>query len=75
MQVDQSLNCIGLSCPMPIIKLNKAIKSMESGEVLEMIGSDPGSKSDVPAWCNKTGNIFLEQTEDNGAFKFYIKKQ
>jgi tRNA 2-thiouridine synthesizing protein A len=75
MQVDQTLDCKGLSCPMPIIKLSKALKSMKSGEVLEMIGSDPGSKTDVPAWCGKTGNIFLEQAEDNGAFTFYIKKK
>ena len=75
MQADQKLDCKGLSCPMPIIKLAKALKSMNSGEVLEMIGTDPGSKSDVPAWCEKTGNIFLEVQEENGAFTFYIKKK
>jgi tRNA 2-thiouridine synthesizing protein A len=75
MQADQTLDCKGLSCPMPIIKLAKAIKKMGSGEVLEMIGTDPESKADVPAWCEKTGNIFLEQSEDSGTFKFYIKKK
>ena len=76
MQVDQTLDCKGLSCPMPIIKLSKTLKKqMKSGEVLEMIGTDPGSKSDVPAWCEKTGNILLESKEENGAFIFYIKKK
>ena len=74
MQVDQTLDCKGLSCPMPIIKLSKTMKKMKTGEVLEMIGTDPGSKTDVPAWCSKTGNEFLEHNEDNGAFIFYIKK-
>jgi tRNA 2-thiouridine synthesizing protein A len=74
MQVDESLDCKGLSCPMPIIKLSKVIKKMKSGEVLEMTGTDPGSKADVPAWCEKTGNVFLEQKDEDGAFKFYIKK-
>jgi len=75
MQADQNLDCKGLSCPMPIIKLAKTMKKMGSGEVLEMLGTDPGSKADVPAWCEKTGNIFLEQTEEAGTFKFYIKKK
>jgi len=75
MQADQNLDCKGLSCPMPIIKLSKTIKKMNSGEVLEMLGTDPGSKTDVPAWCEKTGNEMLEQSEDGGTFKFYIKKK
>jgi len=74
MQVDQKLDCKGLSCPMPIIKLSKVVKKMKSGEILEMQGTDPGSKTDVPGWCNKTGNEFLEQKEADGAFIFYIKK-
>ena len=75
MTVDQTLDCKGLSCPMPIIKLSKTLKKMKSGQVLEMFGTDPGSKTDVPAWCEKTGNIFLEAKEDNGTFIFYIKKK
>jgi len=75
MQVDQKLDCKGLSCPMPIIKLSKTMKKMNAGEVLEMLGTDPGSKADVPAWCEKTGNEFLEQKDVDGAFAFYIKKR
>jgi len=75
MNFDQSLDCKGLSCPMPIIKLSKAIKGMESGQVLEMIGTDPGSKTDIPAWCEKTGNEFLSMEEADGESKFYIKKK
>ena len=71
---DQTLDCKGLSCPMPILKLAKEIKSMESGKVLELLGTDPGSKSDVPKWCDKTGNEFLGQEEDGGVYKFYIRK-
>jgi len=74
MQVNEKLDCKGLSCPMPIIKLSKVMKKMKSGEVLEMQGTDPGSKTDVPAWCNKTGNEVLEQKEADGAFIFYLKK-
>lgn len=73
-KADQTLDCKGLSCPMPILKLAKEIKNLESGKVLEMLGTDPGSKSDVPKWCDKTGNEFLGQEEDGGIYKFYIRK-
>ena len=74
MDFDQTLDCKGLSCPMPIIKLSKAMKGLESGKVLQMIGTDPGSKTDIPAWCEKTGNEFLSMEEADGETKFYIKK-
>ncbi len=73
-KADQTLDCKGLSCPMPILKLAKEIKGMESGKVLELLGTDPGSKSDVPKWCEKTGNEFLEEQEEGGVYKFYIRK-
>ena len=74
MDFDQTLDCKGLSCPMPIIKLSKAMKGLESGKVLQMIGTDPGSKTDIPAWCEKTGNEFISMEEADGETKFYIKK-
>jgi len=74
MTADETVDCKGLSCPMPILKLAKTIKAMESGKVLELLGTDPGSKSDIPKWCEKTGNEFLGMEEDNGFSKFYIRK-
>ena len=74
MNFDQTLDTKGLSCPMPIIKLSKAMKGLENGQVLQMIGTDPGSKTDVPAWCEKTGNEFLSMEEIDGEIQFYIKK-
>jgi tRNA 2-thiouridine synthesizing protein A len=72
--VDKTLDCQGLSCPMPILKLAKEIKGMEGGQVLELLGTDPGSKTDVPGWCEKTGNEFLGLEEDGCVYKFYIRK-
>ncbi len=73
--VDHTLNCEGLSCPMPILKLAKELKSIESGQILELLGTDPGSKSDIPKWCDKTGNNLVDSTEDDGIYKFYIRKK
>ena len=53
MDVKITLDCKGLSCPMPMMKLAKAMKELSSGEVLDMLGTDPGTKSDLPKWCEK----------------------
>ena len=74
-KIDQTLDCKGLSCPMPMMKLAKAMKGMNSGEVLEMLGTDPGTKSDLPKWCEKSGNEVVGQEElDGGVFRYLIKK-
>ena len=70
---DQTLDCKGLSCPMPIMKLAKKMKEMETGQVLELLATDPGSKPDVPAWCSKTGHELIDSGEESGVYKYYIK--
>jgi len=71
--VDVEVDAKGMYCPMPIVKLKKATKTMEPGQVLKLISTDPGSKRDVPAWANKTGAEILETNEENGEFTFLIK--
>ena len=74
-KIDQTLDCKGLSCPMPMLKVAKAMKGLKSGEVLEILGTDPGTKSDLPRWCNKTGNELLDASDlEGGIFRFVIKK-
>jgi tRNA 2-thiouridine synthesizing protein A len=52
------------------------MKKLNSGEVLEMLGTDPGTKSDMPNWCEKTGNTLLEQSElDGGVTRMLIQKK
>ena len=76
MEIKETLDCKGLSCPMPMMKLAKAIKGLSSGDVLEMIGTDPGTKSDLPKWCEKTGNVMLEEGEvETSVFRFLIQKK
>jgi TusA-related sulfurtransferase len=48
--------------------------NMNSGELLEMLSTDPGSKNDISAWAKRTGNELMETVEESGVFKFYIKK-
>lgn len=75
MEITMTLDCKGLSCPMPIMKVAKAMKGLNSGEILEMLGTDPGTKTDMPAWCEKSGNEYLECTDlENGVTRMLIKK-
>lgn len=72
---DQELDCSGMSCPMPILKTKKAVDGLQSGQVLKMTSTDPGSLPDVKAWTAKTGHALLEHEEANSAFIFYIQKK
>ena len=74
MESDATLDCKGLSCPMPIVELAKKIKDMQTGQVLELLADDVGAKEDVPAWCKRTGNEYLGM-ENGEVIKFFIKKK
>ncbi|MEO8286055.1 MAG: sulfurtransferase TusA family protein [Chloroflexota bacterium] len=71
---DQTLDCSGLACPIPILKTRKAIDALEIGQVLELIATDPGSVSDIEAWTRKTGNLLIESGRANGKYVFYLRK-
>ena len=71
---DLVLDCSGLLCPMPIVKTTKAIKELETGQVLKMIATDAGSPPDIAAWSRQTGNELLLSTVENEKFVFFLKK-
>lgn len=73
-KVDLVVDTKGLSCPMPMLKTKKTIKKIDSGQVLEVVGTDPGSKNDIPEWCSKSGHELLGNSEEAGVFHFFIKK-
>ncbi len=72
---DQELDCIGLACPMPILKTKKAIDGLQTGQVLKMIATDPGSLPDIQAWTSKTGHELLDHESEGDKFIFYIRKK
>lgn len=74
MNIDQVLDAKGLACPMPIVKTKKAIDGLESGQVLELLATDKGAKNDLTAWASSIGHEILDSKEEDGVFKFYIKK-
>jgi tRNA 2-thiouridine synthesizing protein A len=71
---DQVLDCTGMLCPMPIVKTTKAMKELQSGQILKMIATDAGSPPDIEAWSRQTGNELLRSTAENNKFVFFLKK-
>lgn len=74
MKADKNLDCMGLYCPMPIVKTAERIKSLAPGEVLEVIADDIGIKQDMKAWCEATGNELVGIEEADGETRVYVKK-
>lgn len=74
MNADTHLDAKGLNCPLPILKAKKALKGMDSGQILEIIATDPGSVADFQAFCRTTGNEEIDSSEADGIYTFYIKK-
>lgn len=73
--VDLQLDARGLNCPMPIVKTAQAIKGLASGQILEVLATDPGSTKDFEAWSKTTGNVLVEKTADGGVFRFILRKK
>jgi len=73
-QADMVQDSIGQLCPMPIAFMARNMKKLEAGQVLEIHADDDGAHSDVPAWCEQTGNEFLGEEPDDGFFRYYVKK-
>lgn len=75
MKVDFFEDVSGLTCPMPIVKLKKAIEQLESGQILELHATDKGTLNDLPAWSKKVGHVLLKTEQDERVIKFWIKKK
>ena len=75
LQTALHLDLKGLACPLPIVRTAKAMRELESGAMVEVLATDPGSLKDFPAWCRATGNDLVEHASFNGGFRFVIRKR
>ncbi len=71
---DLELDCRGMNCPLPILKTKKAIGTIEIGQIVKMISTDPGSVPDVAAFSRRTGHEVVEQSEGGGEYSFLIRR-
>jgi tRNA 2-thiouridine synthesizing protein A len=71
---DRKIDCLGLFCPMPILKTREAMKTLRTGQILEMTSDDPASEADMRSWSAKTGHELLEAGRDGAVYRFLIRK-
>ncbi len=74
-KADRTVDTSGQCCPVPIVETNRAIKSMQPGEVLELISTDVGSRTDIPTWCRRTGHELLRAEQAGETFRYYVRKR
>ena len=75
MNFDKELDARGLNCPLPILRAKKALNDMQSGQVLKIVATDPGSVKDFQAFSKQTGNELLSQAAAQKEFTFYLKRK
>ncbi|MFK7965432.1 MAG: sulfurtransferase TusA family protein [Burkholderiaceae bacterium] len=75
MAVDQEVDASGLNCPLPILRAKKALTALESGKVLKVISTDPGSRRDFEAFSRQTGHEILKMDEAENQWSFFLKRK
>src|ERR1043165_9275106 len=74
MNFDKELDARGLNCPLPILRTKKALTDLQSGQVLKVLATDPGSVKDFQTFARQTGHELLSHAEANREFTFFMKK-
>ena len=75
MEAQKELDTRGLNCPLPILKAKKALSDMQSGELLKVISTDPGSVRDFQAFSRQTGNELVEQVTSGDEFVHLLRRR
>ena len=75
MNFDKEVDARGLGCPLPILRSKKALAELQSGQVLHVISTDPGSVKDFAAFARQTGNELLASAENNKEYEFFNKRK
>ena len=71
---DKQIDCLGLFCPIPIVKTREAIQELAVGQVLGMLSDDPASEADMKSWSRRTGHELLEITKNGAVYRFLVRK-
>ena len=74
MEPAKRIDCVGLFCPMPVVRTREAIREMTVGQTLEVIADDPASDADMRSWTKRTGHELLGATRDGAVYRFLVRK-
>lgn len=72
--INKTVDLKGLLCPMPVVKMAKAIKEVEVGQTIEAFATDPGVMADMPAWCRTTGHELVTLEKQDKQFHFIVRR-
>jgi tRNA 2-thiouridine synthesizing protein A len=75
LEVTQQLDARGLACPMPIVRTAQTIKTLASGDLLEVLATDAGSVKDFAAWSRATGNELVESGVEDRVYRFVLRRK
>ena len=75
MDVQREIDTRGLNCPLPILKAKKALADMQSGELLKVVATDPGSLRDFQAFARQTGNELVQQVAVGAEFIHVLRRR
>jgi tRNA 2-thiouridine synthesizing protein A len=69
------VDCLGLACPLPVVRLAKAIGEVEVGQVVELLADDPGARVDIPVWCRLKDHELLSRDDNpTGGWRFRVRR-
>jgi len=74
LKVAKSVDARGTACPGPLLAAKKAIGDIESGDILEVLSADEGTKNDIPRWCEKVGHQFLGYFDEDSYSRLFLIK-
>ncbi|WP_189685912.1 sulfurtransferase TusA family protein [Pseudorhodoferax aquiterrae] len=75
MSIDKEIDTRGLNCPLPILKAKKALSDMDSGKLLRVVATDPGSMRDFQAFAKQTGNELVQQSTVGAEFIHVLRRR
>jgi tRNA 2-thiouridine synthesizing protein A len=71
---DVTVDAKGQKCPMPVLLTSRAAKNLGSGQIMVVEATDSGSRSDIPSWAKDSGNELLDTLDEDGVYRYVIKK-
>lgn len=74
MTVHDNLDACGLTCPLPLLKAKQALNKLDSGQVLAIVCTDPGSVRDFKVFSDQSGHDLLSSRESDGKYYYELRK-
>ena len=74
-QVDKEVDCIGMICPLPVLRTKKALSDMTTGQILKILATDQGAEHDLPMFAKQTGKELIFTETDDEVYIFYLRRR